>query len=190
MFWSISLSILDRFAWNLHKLGMIRTRGNNSIFWLKLHVLVNISVNSQWNHHKPSHEPPQLMILIITNHHKPWHKAPWTMTETSTKHDMDRYKSPQTMTWTIMMTQKELCIKPYGFLVDIFYTKSTLGLILWESIWGPGPLDFFSFKAQTPTLPCPQGNFRWPKFGPPPHSNHTSIHNHLPNFKYRVTQCW
>ena len=23
------------------------------------------------------------------------------------------------MTWTIMMTQKELCIKPYGFLVSI-----------------------------------------------------------------------
>ena len=39
------------------------------------------------------------------------------MTETSTKHDMNHYKSPQTMTWTIMMTQKELCIKPYGFLV-------------------------------------------------------------------------
>ena len=40
------------------------------------------------------------------------------MTETSTKHDMNHYKSPQTMTWTIMMTQKELCIKPYGFLVE------------------------------------------------------------------------
>ena len=41
------------------------------------------------------------------------------MTETSTKHDMNHYKSPQTMTWTIMMTQKELCIKPYGFLVNL-----------------------------------------------------------------------
>ena len=60
------------------------------------------------NHHKSE---------ITTNHHKPWHKPPWTITETSTKHDMNHYKSPQTMTWTIMMTQKELCIKPYGFLV-------------------------------------------------------------------------
>ena len=101
---------------------------------------------SQWilkrtttNHHKPWHGPLQMMTWIITNHykspqvyhdmnhhksqittnhHKPWHKPPWTMTETSTKHDMNHYKSPQTMTWTIMMTQKELCIKPYGFLVN------------------------------------------------------------------------
>ena len=28
------------------------------------------------------------------------------------------------MTWTIMMTQKELCIKPYGFLVGKFFCKS------------------------------------------------------------------
>ena len=101
---------------------------------------------SQWilngtttNHHKPCHGPLQMMTWIITNHykspqvehnmnhhksqittnhHKPWHKPPWTMTETSTKHDMNHYKSPQTITWTIMMTQKELCIKPYGFLID------------------------------------------------------------------------
>ena len=99
------------------------------MFWLKLHVSVNISVNSRWNYHKPlqtmtrtttnddmNHHKSQ----ITTNHHKPWHKPPWTMTETSTKHDMNHYKSPQTMTWTIMMTQKELCIKPYGFLVTIF----------------------------------------------------------------------
>ena len=96
------------------------------MFRLKLHILVNISVNSRWNYHKPlqtmtrtttnddmNHHKSQ----ITTNHHKPWHKPPWTMTETSTKHDMNHYKSPQTMTWTIMMTQKELCIKPYGFLV-------------------------------------------------------------------------
>ena len=84
------------------------------------------------NHHKFT------MTWITTNHNKPWHKPPWTMTETSTKYDMNHYKSPQTMMWTIMMTQEELCIKPYSFLVDIFYTKSTLGLILWESRWGPG----------------------------------------------------
>ena len=100
---------------------------------------------SQWtldgtttNHYKPWHGPLQMITWIITNHykspqvyhdmnhhksqittnhHKPWHKPPWTMTETSTKHDMNHYKSPQTITWTIMMTQKELCIKPYGFLV-------------------------------------------------------------------------
>ena len=96
------------------------------MFWLKLHISVNISVSSRWNYHKPlqtmtrtttnddmNHHKSQ----ITTNHHKPWHKPPWTMTETSTKHDMNHYKSPQTMTWTIMMTQKELCIKPYGFLV-------------------------------------------------------------------------
>ena len=117
-------------------------RGNNPMFWLKLHVLVNISVNSWRNYYKPWHGPLQMMIWIITNyykspqvdhdmnhhksqittnHHKPWHKPPWTMTETSTKHDMNHYKSPQTMTWTIMMTQKELCIKPYGFLVFICF---------------------------------------------------------------------
>ena len=102
-------------------------RGNKPIFRLKLHVSVNISVNSRRNYHKPlqtmtrtttnddmNHHKSQ----ITTNHHKPWHKPPWTMTETSTKHDMNHYKSPQTMTWTIMMTQKELCIKPYGFLVN------------------------------------------------------------------------
>ena len=114
------------------------------MFRLKLHISVNISVilnGTTINHHKPWHGPLQMMTWIITNyykspqvyhdinhhksqittnHHKPWHKPPWTMTETSTKHDMNHYKSPQTMTWTIMMTQKELCIKPYGFLV-IFY---------------------------------------------------------------------
>ena len=99
------------------------------MFWLKLHISVNISVNSRRNYHKPlqtmtrtttnddmNHHKSQ----ITTNHHKPRHKPPWTMTETSTKHDMNHYKSPQTMTWTIMMTQKELCIKPYGFLVRVF----------------------------------------------------------------------
>ena len=91
-------------------------RGNNPMFWLKLHVLVNISVNSWRNYYKPWHGPLQMMIWIITNyykspqvdhdmnhhksqittnHHKPWHKPPWTMTETSTKHDMNHYKSPQ-----------------------------------------------------------------------------------------------
>ena len=120
---------------------MIGMRGNNPMFRLKLQVSVNVSVNSQQNYHKPPqtmtwtttnddmnhhkslqittslpwHESPQ--ITNHYNHHKPWHKPPWTMTETSTKHDMNHYKSPQTMTWTIMMTQKELCIKPYGFLV-------------------------------------------------------------------------
>ena len=163
-------------------------RGNNPMFQLKLHVSVNISVNSrricmkpsrsrvnfsrrlEWgvtthvltkkarfgqylsefltelpqtttnhdmDHYKWWHESSQITInhhkftmtwittnhksQITTNHHKPWHKPPWTMTETSTKHDMNHYKSPQTMTWTIMMTQKELCIKPYGFLVVSFW---------------------------------------------------------------------
>ena len=135
-------------------------RGNNPMFWLKLHVSVNISVNSWWNYHKP----PQTMTWtttnddmnhhksqITTNHHKPWHKPPWTMTETSTKHDMNHYKSPQTMTWTIMMTQKELCIKPYGFLVCAFTLnpattgttswngRKTLGFyqLIWFVIWTP-----------------------------------------------------
>ena len=132
MFWSISQWILDGFARNLHEVGLTfrddRMRGNKPMFWLKLHVSVNISVNSRRNYYKPlqtmtrtttnddmNHHKSQ----ITTNHHKPWHKPPWTMTETSTKHDMNHYKSPQTMTWTIMMTQKELCIKPYGFLVRI-----------------------------------------------------------------------
>ena len=30
------------------------------------------------------------------------------------------------MTWTIMMTQKELCIKPYGFLVGIHISSFSL----------------------------------------------------------------
>ena len=107
-------------------------RGNKPMFWLKLHISVNISVNSWWNYHKPlqtmtrtttnddmNHHKSQ----ITTNHHKPWDKPPWTMTETSTKHDMNHYKSQQTMTWTIMMTQKELCIKPYGFLVKSLTDK-------------------------------------------------------------------
>ena len=75
------------------------------------------------NHYKSPqvfHDMNPYKSQITTNHHKPWHKPPWTMTETSTKHDMNHYKSPQTMTWTIMMTQKELCIKPYGFLVRYF----------------------------------------------------------------------
>ena len=117
---------------------------HNPMFRLKLHVSVNISLNSWWNYHKPPqtmtwtttndewiitnhYKSPQVFhdmnpykSQITTNHHKPWHKPPWTMTETSTKHDMNHYKSPQTMTWTIMMTQKELCIKPYGFLVSDF----------------------------------------------------------------------
>ena len=125
---------------------MIGMRGNNPMFWLKLHVLVNIL--SEF-YHKPWLGPLKMMTWIITNHykspqvyhdinhhksqittnhHKPWHKPPWTMTETSTKPDMNHYKSPQTMTWTIMMTQKELCIKPYGFLVFCawrFYGKLT-----------------------------------------------------------------
>ena len=109
-------------------------RGNKPMFWLKLHVSVNISVNSRRNYHKPLQTMTQTTTnddmnhhksQITTNHHKPWHKPPWTMTETSTKHDMNHYKSPQTMTWTIMMTQKELCIKPYGFLVNCF-TSSDL----------------------------------------------------------------
>ena len=29
------------------------------------------------------------------------------------------------MTWTIMMTQKELCIKPYGFLVDCDFNDTS-----------------------------------------------------------------
>ena len=165
------------------------------MFWLKLHVSVNISVNSRWictkpsrsrvnfsrwlewgvtthvltkkstfwsisqwildetttNHYKPWHGLLQMMTWIITNHykspqvyhdmnhhksqittnhHKPWHKPPWTMTKTSTKHDMNHYKSPQTMTWTIMMIQKELCIKPYGFLVFCFHIVKALMPIL------------------------------------------------------------
>ena len=76
--------------------------------WIITNHYKSPQVYHDMNHHKSE---------ITTNHHKPWHKPPWTMTETSTKHDMNHYKSPQTMTWTIMMTQKELCIKPYGFLV-------------------------------------------------------------------------
>ena len=75
------------------------------------------------------------------NQHKAWHGS---------------LQIPQTMTWTIMMTQKELCIKPNGFLVDIFYTKSTLGLILWEWRWRPGPLDFFPSKLRPPPSPAPK----------------------------------
>ena len=77
--------------------------------------LPQTTTNHDTDHYKWWHESSQM-----TNHHKPWHKPPWTMTETSTKHDMNHYKSPQTMTWTIMMTQKELCIKPYAFLVYSF----------------------------------------------------------------------
>ena len=78
--------------------------------WIITNHYKSPQVYHDMNHHKSE---------ITTNHHKPWHKSPWTMTETSTKHDMNHYKSPQTMTWTIMMTQKELCIKPYDFLVTI-----------------------------------------------------------------------
>ena len=77
--------------------------------WIITNHYKSPQVYHNMNHHKSQ---------ITTNHHKPWHKPPWTMTETSTKHDMNHYKSPQTITWTIMMTQKELCIKPYGFLVQ------------------------------------------------------------------------
>ena len=102
------------------------------MFRLKLYISVNISVNSRRKYHKPLQTMTQTTTnddmnhhksQITTNHHKPWHKPPWTMTETSTKHDMNHYKSPQTMTWTIMMTQKELCIKPYGFLVIILTSQ-------------------------------------------------------------------
>ena len=64
------------------------------------------------NHYKP----PQTMTL---NHHKPpWttmnhHKPPQTT--------MNHHKLPQTMTLNhheLWDTQKELCIKPYGFLVS------------------------------------------------------------------------
>ena len=124
-------------------------RGNKPMFWLKLHVSVNISVNSWRNYHKPlqtmtrtttnddmNHHKSQ----ITTNHHKPWHKPPWTMIETSTKHDMNHYKSPQTMTWTIMMTQKELCIKPYGFLVEY---------VTGGSFAGPLNVDFTDVQKVT-----------------------------------------
>ena len=132
---------------------------------------------SQWilngtttNHHKPWHGPLQMMTWIIanhykspqvyhdmnhhksqitTNHHKPWHKPPWTMTETSTKHDMNHYKSPQTMTWTIMMTQKELCIKPYGFLVRWFKCSSGLDK-LWLATWDT---SFWTFLVKFKTYP-------------------------------------
>ena len=138
-------------------------RGNKPMFWLKLHVLVNISVNSRRNYHKPlqtmtrtttnddmNHHKSQ----ITTNHHKPWHKPPWTMTETSTKHDMNHYKSPQTMTWTIMMTQKELCIKPYGFLVVFTITNWA---ILASVNWG---IFKFTFKHQL-TLDLAEINRAW-----------------------------
>ena len=131
------------------------------MFRLKLHVSVNISVNSQRNYHKPlqtmtrtttnddmNHHKSQ----ITTNHHKPWHKPPWTMTEISTKHEMNHYKSPQTMTWTIMMTQKELCIKPYGFLVVFF-----IGLVFFQGIivWGEGVYWRWKQKMAVPRTIVP-----------------------------------
>ena len=107
------------------------------------------------NHHKFT------MTWITTNHHKPWHKAPWTMTETSTKHDMDRYKSPQTMTWTIMMTQKDKAKwLPCWHILHKIYTGLHFMRVKMRA--------WTTRLAQTPTIPCPQGNFRWPKFGPPP----------------------
>ena len=106
--------------------------------WIITNHYKSPQVYHDMNHHKSE---------ITTNHHKPWHKPPWTMTETSTKHDMNHYKSPQTMTWTIMMTQKELCIKPYGFLVK------TMVLVGYFYI-------FFVFKER-----CLQGSVLWNFFG-------------------------
>ena len=144
MFRSISRWILDGTTTNYHKPWhgplqmMIWIITNHYKSPQVYHDINHYKSQITTNHHKPWYGPLQMMIWIITNHykspqvyrdinhyksqittnhHKPWYKPPWTMTETSTKHDMNHYKSPQTMTWTIMMTQKELCIKPYGFLV-------------------------------------------------------------------------
>ena len=56
------------------------------------------------------------------NQHKAWHE------------------SLQTMTWTIMMTQKELCIKPYGFLVRLinFSVSSYISLMFYFMLKVPG----------------------------------------------------
>ena len=45
-----SQSILTRLSPNLHKVGLIfrddRNKGHNPMFWAKLHIFINISVNS------------------------------------------------------------------------------------------------------------------------------------------------
>ena len=132
-------------------------RGNNPMFRLKLHISVNISVNSRLictNLHEveltfrddtewgitthvltkttfwsistslPWHDSAQNLHEVSTNFHRRWIRDnnPWTMTKKalvniSVNSWRNYHKPPQTMTWTIMMTQKELCIKPYGFLV-------------------------------------------------------------------------
>ena len=66
------------------------------MFWLKLHISVNISVHSrrideqtttnhETDHYKWWHESSQ----ITTNHHKPWHKPPCLLWQ----------KPGQSMTW-------------------------------------------------------------------------------------------
>ena len=128
------------------------------MFRLKLHVSVNISVNSQRHYHKP----PQTMTWTTTNddmnHHKslqnttslPWHespqiinhyKSPQTMTQTTMNHDRNQYKawheSLQITTNHDMNHHddpKELCIKPYGFLVRYLISWHYLDII-WDTTW-------------------------------------------------------
>ena len=94
--------------------------------WLKLQW--------KWKYHKP----PQTMTWTTTNDDMNHHKSPqitinhhkFTMTwittnhkslQITTNHDINHHEPWQKPAWSmtriIMMTKKELCLEPYGFLV-------------------------------------------------------------------------
>ena len=104
-------------------------RGNNPMSWLKLQW--------KWKYHKP----PQTMTWTTTNDDMNHHKSPqitinhhkFTMTwittnhkslQITTNHDINHHepwqKPARNMTRIIMMTKKELCLEPYGFLVGLW----------------------------------------------------------------------
>ena len=91
------------------------------MFWsISQWILNGTTTNHDMDHYKWWHESSQ----ITTNHHKftmTWITTNHKSLQITTNHDINHHepwqKPAQSMTWTIMMTQKELCIKPYGFLV-------------------------------------------------------------------------
>ena len=91
---------MDHYKW-WHESSQITTNHHKfTMTWITTnHKSLQITTNHDINHHEPWQKPAQSMTWITTNHHKP-------------------------MTWTIMMTQKELCIKPYGFLVVLMDYRS------------------------------------------------------------------
>ena len=86
------------------------------------------TTNNDMNHHKS----PQITI----NHHKftmTWITTNHKSLQITTNHDINHHepwqKPARNMTRIIMMTKKELCLEPYGFLVQFIWG---MGQILGE----------------------------------------------------------